>query len=165
MGTTKKNYAYSSHIGEDFWPANESCHFSYATKLKTTCSFFTIFSSCIFISDAVFQMNFNFTINRFPIWKIIKFWLICTTGATKATEHFLAKSGVWKYWKWSGEPSKRTYRVPFLFIPNTLQRYLSHRKILISALEKIEFFFSSHYSLSFCFQKRFYEKIWLHKSF
>ena len=92
----QKNYPYSSHIGENFWPANEICHFSYATKLKTTCSFFTRFSSCMFIHDSIFQMNFNFTINMFPIWKIIKFWLICTTGAAKATGHFLAKSGVWK---------------------------------------------------------------------
>ena len=78
--------------------------------------------------------------NSFVIWNIFKFWLIFTTGAAKANEHFLVKFRVWKYSKLSGEPSKRTYRVPFLFNFNTQQRYLSHRKILISASEKVDFF-------------------------
>ena len=139
MGTPKKNCAYRIHIGEDFWPANEIRHFSYATKPKTTYSFSTIFSSCILNSDAVFRTNFNFTMNSFWIWKIFKFWLIFTTGAAKANEHFLVKFRIWKYSKLSGEPSKRTYRVPFLFIFNTLQRYLSHIKILISACVASDF--------------------------
>ena len=71
LGTIKKFHACSRHIGEDFWPANENCLFSDATKPKTTCSFLTIFSSCICISIAAFQTSFNFTVYWFFFWKIL----------------------------------------------------------------------------------------------
>ena len=140
LGTIKKFHVCSSHIGEDFWPANENCLFSDATKPKTTCSFLTIFSSCICISIATFQTSFNFTVYWFFFWKIFIFWLKCTKNAANEVEHFLAKTWIWIYLKWWGKPSKRTYIVPIMFILNTLQRYLGQRKILIFVPEKNKFF-------------------------
>ena len=58
LGKTKKFGIFSGHIEEYFQPANEICHFSVATKPRTTCKFVSLFSSCVGSCDAAFQKKF-----------------------------------------------------------------------------------------------------------